>query len=170
MDPADKINIIFDEHKRLFKEGVIVWGHIIQANAHLFDSNDDHDCPAETVYSLSSNESANPEDLERIAHKLFSLKGRRPVRDDLRMIANYLTNESIRVFGFPVPADLAKRRNCRISTIMVFRKHLPVPFLNNTFFPLLVSPSNPYVAMILPSRYWTSPILSLWTTQGVIHP
>jgi hypothetical protein len=64
----------------------------------------------------------------------------------------------------PVPPDLAGRTPCAVSTLWVMRRHLPERELLLPYFPLLVLPAEPHVAMVLPGRYWPADLLDHWAT------
>ena len=46
LSPSDNLTTLFRRMKRLFREGVVVWGHLIQANALLYEDGSDN-CPGE---------------------------------------------------------------------------------------------------------------------------
>ena len=110
--------------KSVFRDGEVVWGHIIQANSQLFQPGDE-DAPGELVYSLQDKNMVRTDQLAQLATRLFSLKGTTPTNPDLATIADYLTDQFIRVFGLDVPPSLCSGINCKISTTMFFRQHLP---------------------------------------------
>jgi hypothetical protein len=161
--PNDPLEKLFLNLTRLRRDGVVVWGHIIQANSLLFSSGSVN-CPAEMVYSLEDGTRADPSYLSSVAADLFSLKNTKPNQPEFAPIADYLTNERTRWFGKPVPSSISPRRPCRISTIYVVRKHLPGPSrcLERPLMPIIVHPKPPYVALVLPSRYWPDDLLEWW--------
>ena len=161
--PDDATNIFFYNLGKLRRNGVVVWGHIIQANSALFKPGD-FDSGAEVVYSLDLSYSVAPAELAAIASALFSLKHTEPPDPELAWFARYLTNELIRIYGRPVPASISPRRRCLVSTTYLPRKHFPGPdhCLKQSFLPILVNPKPPHVAMVLPSRYWPESMLDWW--------
>lgn len=160
---SDGLSTLFQNLHTLFTEGTVVWGHIIQANALLFQPGLD-DCPGELVYSLADARRVDPDDLGQVAHQLYSLKGSAPEDPELAPIATYLTDEMIRVFGLPVPKTISPNLPCRISTTFFVRKHLPLRRLCTPLLPIVVNPSEPYVAMPLPARFWPQPLIDWWST------
>lgn len=154
MDRADKINTIFRSSDSLFRSGVVVWGHIIQANQLMFEDGS-RNCPGELVYSLADVQRVDPHTLASVASDLYSLKGTHPTSPDLAHIAEYLTDEMIRVHGLEVPASISPHVPCRISTTFFVRKHLPFRCLMTPLMPIVVSRSEPHVAMPLPERFWS---------------
>lgn len=160
---SDGLSTLFQNLHTLFTEGTVVWGHIIQANSLLFAPGAD-DCPGELVYSLADTRRVDPEDLGQVAHQLYTLKGTEPEDPELAPIANYLTDEMIRVFGLSVPRTISPNLPCRISTTFFARKHLPQRRLCTSLLPIVVHPREPYVAMPLPSRYWPQPLVDWWST------
>lgn len=164
-DPADLLNTIFKNARKVFSEGVVVWGHIIQVNALMFEEGI-HNCPGEVVYSLEDSLGTDPNTLERIAHKLFSLKGTEPEDPELEGIARYLTDEMIRVFGLAVPHCISPDIRCQISTVFFVRKHLPMRRVCASLLPLIVLPRHPFVAIPLPERYWPEELIDWWSQES----
>ncbi len=160
-DPTDKLMTLFRNLESLFSEGTVVWGHIIQANRLMFEHGTTN-CPGELVYSIDDATRVEPGDLQEIAHALFRLKGTEPTDPKLQPIAEYLTNELIRVFGLPVPRAISPSIRCLISTTYFFRKHLPMRRLCTPLLPVVVNPNQPHVAMPLPERYWPQELVAWW--------
>lgn len=158
----DKLAVLFRHMAELFTEGTVVWGHVIQANALMFDHGE-FDCPGEVVYSLADSKKAVPKILEPIAHQIFALKGTEPNNPELAPIAEYLTDEMIRVLGLPVPSVICPKMRCLISTTFFVRKHLPERRLCSPVLPLIVNPFEPHVAMPLPGKYWPAEFIEWWT-------
>lgn len=161
-NPSDGLTTLFDNLPTLFTEGRVVWGHVIQANSLMFEPGV-FDCPGELVYSLDDAQRVDPDRLREVADQLYSLKGTEPEDPELASIAEYLTNELIRVFGLPVPRAISPNLRCRISTTFFVRKHLPLRRLCNSLLPIVVYPREPYVAMPLPARYWPQPLVDWWS-------
>ncbi len=159
--PTDKLTIIFANLRSLFSEGVVVWGHVIQANALMFEDGND-DCPGELVYSLDAGDRADPQYLKDVAHQLYGLKNTEPTDPELFGIADYLTDEMTRVYGLPVPHSISPAHRCQVSTTYFVRKHLPGRRLCSSFLPVVVRPTAPFVAMPLPERYWPSDFAKSW--------
>ncbi|MEM8944501.1 MAG: hypothetical protein AAGD11_04895 [Planctomycetota bacterium] len=159
--PTDKLALLFSHMSTLFREGRVVWGHIIQANALLFEEGNE-DCPGEFVYSLADPNIVKPEHLQKVASSLSSLKGTKPRHPKLAPIANYLTDERIRVFGLQVPKAVSPKVMCRISTTFFVRKHLPNRRLCKPLMPLVVHTQEPYVVMPLPEKYWPEDLIAWW--------
>jgi len=161
--PDDKLMTIFRYLPALFSQGIVVWGHVIQANSMMFEPGS-HDCPGELVYSLDRRRIIDPTLLQQIAFELGQLKRTQPQDDELAVIADYLTNERIRVFGLPVPRPVSPSMPCHISTTLFVRKHLPEERLCKTLLPIVVMPDEPHIAMPLPARYWPKELLQWWRT------
>jgi hypothetical protein len=118
------------------------------------------------VYSLQ-DDGATPKALRKVGRKLYALKGTTPHAAELEAYAKYLTNERIRAFGIPVPPSISPDLDCLTSTIFFVRKHLPVPYLANAYFPILVSPRDPKIVMVVPSRYWSWRMVLMWMVWRV---
>ena len=160
--PDDKMHVFFDHLSSVFNDGKIVWGHVIQANSSLFEAGP-NDAPGELVYSLQDRDDCH-KILPLVARNLFSLKGTSPANPELAPIANYLTDQYIRVYGLPVPPCINPRLDCNISTAMFIRKHLPNNKLCRNLLPIVVREDTPMVAVPLPVRYWPDELVNWWTT------
>ena len=148
----------------IFRNGVVVWGHIIQANMVLFSpSNDDgDDAPGELVFAVDPSSRVTPEYLEGVAENLGSLRGSQNGSAELDRIGAYLEAETVRAFGWQVPKQISANVPCHISTTIFLRKHLPGGFLNRSFFPIVVSPKPPHFAMPLPEKFWSPELMAWW--------
>lgn len=160
--PYDDLMTLFDELDSLFREGTVVWGHIIQANANLFQRGD-KDHPGEVVFSLSDSREASPENLRQVAWSVGSLRGTTHADRSLTAIGKYLENERIRVFGVPVPRAVSPDVDCHISTTYFVRKHLPRGRLCSPLLPLIVHPEEPHIALPLPAKYWPESFVQWWS-------
>lgn len=164
-DPADKLNQHFNHVNHVLRSGNVIWGHIIQVNRLLFEDGPDNH-PGEIVYSLDDPETVDPNELMDVANKLFALKGTEPDDPDLAPIAEYLTDQYIRVFGLPVPKSISPNINCFISTTVFFRKHLPAQRVICPLFPILINNQSPYIATPLPEKFWPGDFKEQWVQYG----
>ncbi|WP_283435073.1 hypothetical protein [Neorhodopirellula lusitana] len=150
--------------RNIFRDGVVVWGHLIQANGGLFEFGQ-RDLPGEMVYSLRVPD-FDPAKLEKVATELVALKGKQPTSPALLEIADYLTDEMIRVFGLKVPKTISQEA-CLISTVQFVRHHLPNQMLSDSVLPIVVAPQPSHYAFVLPAVYWPDQLLRHW---GVARP
>jgi hypothetical protein len=157
----DKLLHFFTGQKKLLTQGMIVWGVLIQANQILYNRGIGN-APGEVVYYRERNINPDVDELVEVSDRIAALKDTSPEDSELKVIADYLTDETVRVFGLPVPRSLSLNLNCAISTVMFSRKHLPNRRLSQSFFPLIVSPEEPHIAMVLPSRYWPDELIEIW--------
>ena len=160
-DRADPMNLLFQHFDLLLEHGTVVWGYIIQANSMMFEDGP-LDCPGDVVYTLADPLRVNPEYLEHVRNKIADLKGTVPRDPALAPIANHLTDEVTRVFGLPVPASISPGMPCQITSIIFFRKFLQKRQIRCMLVPLLVYPETPYVATVLPQRYWPKKFTRWW--------
>jgi hypothetical protein len=160
-EPDDRLSTIFRNATAVFRHGTIVWGYVVQANRLMYEPGDD-DCPGELVYSLADAHRVTPDYLHHVASRLSSLKGTEPSDPALAQIADYLTDELIRVYGLPVPSVVSPHAQCQISTTFFLRKHLPGRYLLKRCMPIVVNPREPFVALPLPERYWPEELVQMW--------
>jgi hypothetical protein len=155
----DALNEIFRQQNLLLKEGKIVWGALVQANALLFKPGNE-DCPALLVYSTDAYFDSRPLELQLIAHKIGSFKETNPGDPELKEVARLVTDEMDRSMGFTLPRVFSDKE-IRWAAFMVFRQHIPRGVLSSGLFPLLIHPSTQAV-MIVPSKFWPIELLAMW--------
>jgi len=160
-DGDDQLNDIFNNQRKLFQQGSIVWGQIVQANNLLFNAGND-DCPAAIIYSLDPAIDCNSHVLKKAASGLFSVKGEHVENEEMQRFSDLLEDELERQMKLHVPLFLTKNIQCYYTTIMVCRNHLPNKILSNDLFPLLVLPEQTEATMILPKQYWSDTLIQCW--------
>ncbi|TWT66601.1 hypothetical protein CA85_26980 [Allorhodopirellula solitaria] len=156
--------------RSLFRTGVVVWGHIVQANNELFEpapsrESYTYDRPGELLFSRQST-SSSPAKLEWIASELAGLRSTPNLGSELQSWADYLDAETTRVVGRCVPMDLAGSRDSYVSTSLFRRAHLPDGVLRQPLMPVVVASKSPFFAMPLPHPYWPKSLLDWWSTGG----
>jgi hypothetical protein len=140
----------FDALPTLWREGRVVWCHLVQANSLLFRPGDQN-CPGEVLYDPSGR--VDPQRFAEAATAMFRLKGLRLRNPWLAFFAEALTHERTRTSGVELPASLGAR-GLQTATLLFFRGHLPGGVISGHRMPILVSDKVPGAVMVLPSRYW----------------
>lgn len=153
--------------KSIFRQGNVVWAHVIQANNVLWEPpdptpEDNGDAPGELVFSLDTTGRVTPPYLESLAEKLGETRGQSFADPEIMKIGNYLDAETVRAFGWDVPKRFSPKMPCYISTTMFLRKHLPGEQLFRGFLPVVVAHKAPYFVMPLPERFWSPELLAWW--------
>lgn len=162
-----RLYVTYYQKNLLLTKGIVVWGHIVQANNLLFQrGNKNHS--AAIVYSLDPIFNSNLSQLSRIAWELYELKDRRiehPEVIDLKAIATAITNETDCLFNIKIPEAIALDRVVYYTTIVVYRQDLPTQCLQNNWFPLLIAPGVTENVRILPAKYWHSNLVRAWVNN-----
>lgn len=164
-DGTDRLRELFAAMPRLWREGIVVWGHLIQANYVLFAPGE-LDCPGELVIALDRDPHIDPIMLQSIARLIGDLKHRKPVDPQLAPISHYLADERTRVFGAEVPKSIRGPFRCCISTTFFVRRHLPQSRIGLGLMPVVVLPAPPHYAMMLPWRFWPKALTSFWIADA----
>jgi len=158
----DELCQFFKNQRDVFQYGVVVWGHIVQANSLLFEPGDD-DCPASIIFCPSPAVQVDSSHLRTVASQLFQLKGTTPTDPELKKFADMLTDEMVRTVGLQVPSQLSRGIPLFEAATFICRKHLPPPsYLTGSMFPLVVSPKKPFYNFPLPARYWPKSLIRSW--------
>jgi hypothetical protein len=163
---TDGLNPLFREMYSLLQNGVVVWGHLVQANSLLFSQKPPHySAPADIIFCPNDQSNVSIFELEEISHNLYALKGTVPNDPELLPFAQHITNELTRIFGWRVPQNITPE-TVVFSTTYFFAKHLPKGYLAHSWFPLVVDPFPPHYAVVLPSRYWSDSLRQMWKAKG----
>lgn len=163
-----RLYITYYQKNLLLAKGIVVWGHIVQANSLLLKKGKNN-YSAAIVYSLDPIFNSNLSQLSRIAWELYELKNRRiehPEVIDLKAIANAITNETDCLFNIKIPESIALDRVVYYTTIAVYRQDLPTKCLRNNWFPLLIAPGVTENVMILPAKYWHRNLVRAWVNNS----
>ena len=157
----DHLAELFNNLDRLYSEGVVVWGCVIDAHGPMFDKGKD-DCTGELVYSIDQPDHEDLDELQDVARRVFRLKQTKPRDPEIASIARHMTSASSRVFGAVLPAELSPKLTCRVSSTYFVRKHLPKRRLCGDLMPIIVSPTAPHLALPLPAKFWPGDVLDWW--------
>jgi len=161
MPPGDRLIMQYQHRKEIFRTGKVVWGHIIQANEKLFLPGSE--ClPAAWLYSLDPHFDEQVEELEDIALDLFDTKGEETGDPELQRFADTLADEYERIMSLPIPKSVTGGRDVTYTVGNVHRRFIPTGRLAQSFFPLVVAPSITPATWILPSRWWSEPLVAMW--------
>jgi hypothetical protein len=153
--------------RNVFRNGTVVWGYVIQANAELFEPSPSaesytFDRPGEIVFSPLGGGAVTPQELEPVASRLAGLRDAKKLNAELQSWADYLLAETTRVVGKPVPSRIASGNRYFVSTTLFRRSHLPGGVLCSPALPIVVAPQQPYFAMALPQDFWSVAMLNWW--------
>lgn len=155
-----ELQIIYDNQRKLLKEGKVVWAVVVQANVSLFEKGK-KDHPANVVYSLEANTEDLPK-LAEVANKVGYLKNRDFLLNEKEeTLSDLVADEMKSAFDVELPASFASGLESFLTTIMIHRQHLPEKYLTRNYFPLLVHPET-NASMIVPSEFWTEKLLADW--------
>lgn len=151
--------------KEIWKQGKIVWGHVIVANRAL-KLPGDTDLPGEVVYSLTATDDEALGKLPLIADALHDAKfADKPTEDfpaEEQEIVTHLRNERDRGFGMKVPAAFSQGLTCFTSTFWGHRDHLPEGALGGRLVPLLVLVRKVHDVLIIPGKFWPDELRIPW--------
>ncbi|MPQ43242.1 hypothetical protein [Clostridium tarantellae] len=148
---------VFNNRKKLVKEGTIALATIVQANELLF-SRGTEDHPATMIYSSDIFFEENPKELERIAKMLFSLRNETlPEKilenKELMKIRDLLNDEYTPIFNVKIPDEITKNKEVYMDNIIIHRLDMPNFYLEQNTFPV-VTHKDVKGLMALPSKFW----------------
>jgi Fe-S cluster assembly iron-binding protein IscA len=156
----DRLMGFWSVQNHLWLKGRVVWSALIQANYQLFAPGTEI-LPGEVVSSFDPYFDANPDALIRTAENVSALKGTEPEDQQLRLVANRITDTLYRSLAERLPDALTESRDVRRFTVMIYQLHLPHAFVNGRLIPIIVSEGCCH-AKILPHWYWSNELIDLW--------
>jgi hypothetical protein len=159
-DASDKLHGAYRNAKRLFLEGQVVWGTLVQANSLLFEPGRDP-CPAMVLFGFEPTLDDEVFTLRELAAELFSYKDGRPHDPAARGLQHVLLDELVRGLVRPLAPSLSRGLPLFTTSTMIHREFLPQGFLGGRTFPLLVHRDLPH-SFVLPHAYWSDRILFQW--------
>jgi Fe-S cluster assembly iron-binding protein IscA len=165
LDHGTYRSVIAPYHERVYYEGRVAWGAVVQANESLYVKGD-WDSTGALVYSFDRHFDANPQQLERIAASVGALKNAMPKDALLVAFAAEVRNDTPRDIDRMVPVALTAGRQVRYETVYIQRHRLPTGYLAGQFFPIIISTSQPTQPMVLPLEAWTPELVELWKVAG----
>ena len=161
---GEQLRYLFDNAPALLRDGRVVWGAVVQADKALFKPGPLAGAPGEILYDPQGR--VPDADLHAIARTVLALKGRNFDLPDLASIAQYLNDDSIRVFGLDLPARLAAYP-LKISSTWFDRAQLPGGVLAQPLVPVLVSDAHPGAVLPLPAAFWPAVLSEAWSPAGL---
>ena len=154
-------SVVGPYHDRVYYEGRVTWGALVQAQSALYAPGD-WDSTGAVVYSFDRHFDANPQQLERIAANVGALKNAMPKDALLVTFAAEVRNDTPREIDRMVPLALTTGKQVRYETIYIQRHRLPTGYLVGQFFPIIISTSQPTQPMLLPLDAWTPELAEMW--------
>ena len=152
--------------KELLRDGVVVWGALIQANQVLFDPRETVSAPGEVLFCPDPRRRVHPAQLLQAASRVAELKGAKPRDRELRKFAEHLAAETTRAFGWPVPRQLSDGLPCVISSVFFPRHYLPGNRICGPLMPLVVLKDAPHYACPLHYGFWPKAYRAAWREGG----
>lgn len=95
---------------------------------------------------------------------MYELKGVN-CTPDMQAFADKLADETVIDIKLPVPRGFTGGRQCFYATLLISREHLPLNYLANSFFPVLVNLDETDTVTVLPKVYWDDELRSTWRRQ-----
>ena len=85
--------------------------------------------------------------------------------EEHKAVLRELTGRSHRRQNMLLPKDLCYQKDTYMTTVYIYRPHLPRPLLLRGFFPMLVLPEKTTASMVLPAAYWSDEMLTEWLSD-----
>ncbi len=125
----------------VIKNGKIYYAYLVEAaNAILTNKNlASSVMPAVVVYSTDEYYEKNPLALREIVKKIYT---------DMRDDSEWYINEKVK-------DDSEEGRELILSSVMVYRNHLPTGYLSDALIPIVANPDKSTSVFVVDFKYWT---------------
>jgi hypothetical protein len=160
--PFHKIQRHFWSLGRLWHNGIVVWGCVVQATEWIGTDINDEDSPGDVLFVLDGALQVDPQYVQQVANSVFSLKRTRPRDEDEAILSRHFRDGRMQLYGFEIPNRFCPTMRCYLTSTYFTRKHLPERRLSKTTLPIVVEPHPPYHATPLPKRYWPQELVEWW--------
>jgi len=160
---GNRLGHVFDNAERLLREGSIVWGATVQANATLFKPEYGIGACGDVIYDPSGR--LPPEDLAGFARVISALKGTQPADARLKAIADHLADETDTVFGWDIPITVCPQP-LKLSSTYFDQFFLPDGMLTLPCYPILVCSQCPGAVLPLPWQLWPETLTRSWRRES----
>ena len=149
--------------EKVFTEGELAWGYIIQVNKLMFEKSN-LNCPGEVLVLAKNTVPFDLESFEATAQALYDLKGNSSLlsEESEQYFAKYLENELTRVYGLKLPESISNGNDLFVSTLFFQRRHIPKRKITCSLLPVLYLEKDPKVVVMVPRKFWTKKLLRLW--------
>ncbi|PHS03200.1 MAG: hypothetical protein COA78_18480 [Blastopirellula sp.] len=161
VSPSDQLAKTFNLLDMLYREGIVVWGQVVQANYQIF-SEGTEDMPGDVVFSLDQNAQPMPTELHSVSMKINEIKHSDSPDPAYKKLIDHYADDYSRVYSLEVPDKISPNFKCHISTTYFSRKHLPAGLLCTGLLPLIVLPRTPMVTIPLPEAFWPAALAEWW--------
>ena len=124
-------------------------------------------CEATVVFSEDEVFDEFPNLLAEVAIRVARLQDEKQAElpEDHKAVLRELTGRSHRRQNMLLPKDLCYQKDTYMTTVYIYRPHLPRPLLLRGFFPMLVLPEKTTASMVLPAAYWSDEMLTEWLSD-----
>ena len=140
----------------VIQNGEIYYAQLVQANMGLFKKNFSGLAGGAVVlYSQDEYYASNPLALQEVAYKLYANKN----SNILRQESNFFTN-------LMVPKSLTEGREVYITSMMLYRLHLPTGYLSDSLFPIIANPQQSTTALVADVKYWSPDLIGNFVNHG----
>ncbi|MCH5157870.1 MAG: hypothetical protein J1F33_01610 [Clostridiales bacterium] len=132
----------------VIKTGKIYYSYVVEANESLFFNRriDRMTLPAVVIYGIDPYFESDPLALKEIADSLFENRNQNFLRDESQFFtAKKLTDR--------------QGRTVYATTVMVYRKHLPLYCLSDALLPIIADPQNSTSVFFADCKYWTDGLI-----------
>lgn len=148
----------------LLQEGRLVMACVSEADEDIFEPGESI-CRCAAVVSPDPFFDDLPNLLAEIAVTVSCIRDNPQLPEEYQALLPLLNGESDKPFFHPIPQDITYQKEAFLTTIYLYRPHLPLPLLYRGFFPVLICPEKTPYAMVLPAHFWDDELKAAWLEE-----
>ncbi len=151
-------------YRELIRQGQMVWGAVVQANAGL-TAQGPYDLPGIVVFSPSPYFDERPQGLLNIAMQVGLLKGRSaefPGDPEMQAVAATISDEKNLAVNRLLPPRLTGGHEVYLTWMTFHRNSLPRGILASGLLPVLICPPQTPIVIVLPLPFWSAGLRASW--------
>lgn len=138
IDGNDGIGRVRKRFRHLMANGVLVWGHMAQANTAIFDDDGTTDVPGDIVFVRPGEEDPQRGDwLASLGRTLSAVKPDSSPDPRIVAIGKHFSDDYDRAKGLPVPKSYSPDYATVLTSVLFVRKHLPKGIWSTAWFQWL---------------------------------
>lgn len=152
--------------KLLYDEGRIVYACVVDAHKSIYEKGSDI-CEATIVFSEDEVFDEFPNLLAEVAIRIAKLQDedQAAMPQEHKAVLHQVVGIGKRQQNMLLPKDLSYQKDAYLTTVYIYRPHLPKPLLLRGFFPLLILPEKTTASIVLPSSYWSDEMILEWLSE-----
>lgn len=155
-------------------KGSIRYAYLVKANVEGFKKNySATEFGAVVLYSTDEFFETDPLELKKIAEKLWRLMDsdvsdvfEDSYKNERSDLIGLLKDDDCFFTNVLLPEDLTNGREVYVTTMMIYRPHLPEGYISDGLFPIIADPAVSKTSLVVDRKYWSENLLGYFINGG----